>query len=246
MPVFFITADQVRDDTVRIEGPLLNHLQNSLRCQVGEEIWLGDDTRQRYRVLVVDINRRALTGRVLERQGLPRSGNPTLLIGQALLKGERMDWVIQKATELGVASLSPLVSRHVIARPRADRLMAQQQRWQRIALEAAQQAERWEVPVVHTTCDAAEFFAGQPADTVGLILNERGDGHSLASISLPRDPQARVAIAVGPEGGWTKEEREGALQRGFTPVTLGSRILRAETATLAALAILQSRLGELG
>ncbi|MGH7208038.1 MAG: RsmE family RNA methyltransferase [Nitrospiraceae bacterium] len=246
MPVFFITADQVQDDTVRIEGPLLHHLRNSLRCQVGEEIWLGDGARRRYRIQIIGINRRVLSGRVLERQRMPSSGSPALTIGQALLKGERMDLVIQKASELGAASLIPLVSRHVIARPRADRLVAQQQRWQRIALEAAQQAERWEVPVVHTTCNATEFFAGQPVHTVSLILSERGDGHSLTSVVLPCGPEGRVAIAVGPEGGWTKEERESALQCGFTPVTLGTRILRAETAALAAVSILQSRLGELG
>ncbi|OLD38375.1 MAG: hypothetical protein AUG11_00680 [Nitrospirae bacterium 13_1_20CM_2_62_14] len=246
MPVFFITADHVQDDTVRIEGPLLHHLRSSLRCQVGEEVWLGDDAKQRYRIQIVDINRRVLSGRILERQRMPSPTGPTLTIGQALLKGERMDWVIQKASELGAASLIPLVSRQVIARPRADRLVPQQQRWQRIALEAAQQAERWEVPVVHTTCEATEFFAGQPVHTVGLILTERGDGRSLASVALPSGPEGRVAIAVGPEGGWTKEERGNALHCGFTPVTLGTRILRAETATVVALAILQSRLGELG
>ena len=246
MPVFFITPDHVQDDTVKVDGPLLHHLRSSLRCRVGEEVWLVDDTRRRYRVRIVDINRRMLSGRILERQHMPCPSSPTLTIGQALLKGERMDWVIQKASELGAASLIPLVSRHAIARPRADRLVPQQQRWQRIALEAAQQAERWEVPVVHTTCEATEFFAGQPVHAVSLILSERGDGRSLTSVALPSGPAGHVAIAVGPEGGWTKEERGNALHCGFTPVTLGTRILRAETATLAALAILQSRLGELG
>jgi len=246
MPVFFITADQVRDETVRIEGPLLHHLRNSLRCRVGEEVWLGDGEKQRYRIQIVGITPRTLSGRILERQAMPSSGSPTFTIGQALLKGERMDWVIQKASELGAASLVPLVSRHVIVRPRADRLTAQQQRWQRIALEAAQQAERWEVPVVHTTREAMVFFAEQPAGTIRLFLSERADGAGLASVGLPRGPEGRVTIAVGPEGGWTKEERENALHHGFTPVTLGPRILRAETATLAALTILQSRLGELG
>ena len=246
MPVFFITPDHVQDDTVRIDGPLLHHLRSSLRCRVGEEVWLVDDARRRYRVQIVDINRRLLSGRILERQHMPSPSSPTLTIGQALLKGERMDWVIQKASELGAASLIPLVSRHAIARPRTDRLVPQQLRWQRIALEAAQQAERWEVPVVHTTCEATEFFARQPVHTVSLILSERGDGRSLTSVALPSDPAGRVAIAVGPEGGWTKEERGNALHCGFTPVTLGTRILRAETAALAALSILQSRLGELG
>src|SRR5881398_173917 len=107
MPVFFITADHVQDDTVRIEGPLLHHLRSSLRCQVGEEVWLGDEAKQRYRVQIVDINRRVLSGRILQRQRMPSPTSPTLTIGQALLKGERMDWVIQKASELGGSSRAP-------------------------------------------------------------------------------------------------------------------------------------------
>ena len=157
-----------------------------------------------------------------------------------------MDWVIQKATELGATSFIPLVGRYVIIRPKPARVVTQQQRWQRIALEAAQQAERWEIPTLAAPCQAAEFFAKQPPADVNLILTERGHGQSLASIPLPSSPESTIVIATGPEGGWAKEELTTALQHGFTPVTLGKRILRAETAVLAALSILQSRIGELG
>lgn len=246
MPVFFITATQVRNESLKIGGPLFHHLRSSLRCQVGEEIWLGDDERRRYLIRIVGLNRRELSGRVLEVQEGPSPNCPTITIGQALLKGDRMDWMIQKATELGATSLVPLISCHVITRPRAERLVPQQKRWQRIALEAAQQAERWDVPAVHASCETTEFFRKQPSPTVSLILSARGQGESLASVTLPCAPGSSVSVAVGPEGGWTKEELGCALECGFTPVTMGKRILRAETAALAALSIVQSRLGELG
>jgi 16S rRNA (uracil1498-N3)-methyltransferase len=157
-----------------------------------------------------------------------------------------MDWVIQKATELGAASFVPLIGRHVVIRPKTLRVATQQQRWQRIALEAAQQAERWEIPTVAAPCEATAFFSQQPPAVVNLILSERGPGQSLASVPLSNNPESTIVIATGPEGGWAREELGLALEHGFTPVTLGKLILRAETAALAALSILQSRLGELG
>lgn len=246
MPIFFITADQVQNGQLSIAGPLLNHLRTSLRVRVGEEIWFGDDQRRRYLVRVARIDRRELTGRVLDTRTGPVPRHPSITVGQALLKGDRMDWVLQKTIELGVASLVPLVSNRVIVRPRPGRLLSQQERWQRIVLEAAQQSERWELPTIQAPCEVEAFFVGQSSSSVRLILGERGPGESLVTVRLPSGPENQVTLAVGPEGGWTADELTMALDYGFTPVTQGTRILRSETATLAALAILQSRLGELG
>ncbi|MFQ5932276.1 MAG: RsmE family RNA methyltransferase [Nitrospiraceae bacterium] len=246
MPVFFVTATQIRNGEATITGPLLDHLRSSLRIQVGEQIWIGDEQRRRYLVRVSHLDRRALGGSVLEEQAGPSAKSPPITIGQALLKGERMDWVVQKATELGAAVLIPLIADRSIVRPRSARLRPQQGRWQRIAREAAQQAERWEIPTVSTPCEAVGFFKSQDRADYRVILCERGDGQNLASVALPRQPEQTIVMATGPEGGWRQEEVARALERGFVPVTLGRRILRAETATLAALSILQSRLGELG
>ncbi len=246
MPIFFITTDQVKNGQLTIAGPLLNHLRKSLRVRVGEEIWFGDDQRRRYLVRVARIDRRELTGHVLETRTGPGPLHPSIILGQVLLKGERMDWVVQKAIEMGVTSLVPLASHRAIVRPRPGRLLSQQQRWQRIVLEAAQQSERWELPTIQAPCEVKAFFVGQSSNAVRLILGERCPGESLATVRLPSGPETQVTLAVGPEGGWTVEEFGLAFDCGFTTVTLGTRILRSETATLAALAILQSRLGGLG
>ena len=245
MPVFFIAPECIDNGTVTIQGALLKHLRDSLRTQIEKELWVADGQR-RYRIRVEHIDRRHLQGRILSEQARPCRVNPSLLLGQAVLKGDRMDWAVQKATELGTAAIVPLISARVIARPKAERLGSQQERWQRIALEASQQAERWDVPAVKPPTRVSDFFTDDSLPLFRLILSERVDGLSLSSIELPTSPDTSIVLAVGPEGGWEKEELAQALDSRFTPVTLGRRILRAETAAVAAISIVQSRLGELG
>lgn len=245
MPVFFITAAQVHNGTVTIVGPLLDHLRASLRVQAGEEIRVGDEQRRRYRISITRIGRHELVGRIVQEEQEPDRRSPPLILAPALLKGDRMDWLVQKATELGVSSIVPLITRYSVVRPRATRIPHQRLRWERIALEAAQQSERWDIPTLEDPRDFDEFVPRQP-DTHGrLILNERASGHSLLAVPLPEDATRPIVLVVGPEGGWAPEELEQARARGFSFVTLGNRILRAETAALAGLSVLQSRLGEL-
>jgi 16S rRNA (uracil1498-N3)-methyltransferase len=246
MPVFFVSTDQIQNDLVTISGPLHHHLRTSLRYQVGNELWVGDERRRRYRIRLTHIDARQLIGEVVEEQAGPAPKAPRLVLGQALLKGERMDWVIQKATELGIAWMVPLVTKQTVVRPRTGRMDAQQERWERIALEAAQQSERWDVPIIEKPSDLREFCQAHTASATPLILQEREAKRGLGSVSLSREPGGTVVLLVGPEGGWREDEMAVAATCGFTPVSLGDRILRAETATLAALAILQMRLGELG
>jgi 16S rRNA (uracil1498-N3)-methyltransferase len=246
MPVFFITSQQIHNGVITITDPLLTHLRASLRVRSGEEIRVGDERRRRYLMRVVEVDGARLRGQIIEEQTAPPRPQHAISIGQAILKGEKMDWVIQKATELGMAQLTPLISSHAIVRPKPDRSVAQQERWQRIALEAAQQSECWECPQILAPCEARSYFQQGPPQSVNLILSERGPGWSLASCPLPAGGSSLIRMAIGPEGGWGEEEFAQAVESGFSPVTLGQRILRAETATLVALSLLQSRLGELG
>jgi 16S rRNA (uracil1498-N3)-methyltransferase len=246
MPVFFISADQIRENRISITGRLHQHLKASLRYRVGDELWVGDERRRRFRIHLSQVDGRRIIGEVLEQIEGPAPKSPSLILGPALLKGERMDWVIQKATELGVAGMIPLVSSQTVVRPRADRAESQRQRWEQVVLEAAQQSERWDVPNIGKPCSFDAFCKAHASTTARLILQERQAKYALGSIPLPRRPNETIVLVVGPEGGWREEEIKVAEANGFVAVTLGSRILRAETATLAALAILQSRLSELG
>jgi 16S rRNA (uracil1498-N3)-methyltransferase len=245
MPTFFVPSEAIVGPAVRITGQLLNHLRQSLRLHPGEVLTVTNDRGTRYRTEVIEVTSRALIGRIVETTETPAKASPSIVLAQALLKGEKMDWVIQKATELGVERIVPVGSNHSVVRPRADRIDHQRARWQRIALEAAQQSERWSVPVINEPATVSELLGRSTAARVKLLLAERSTGASLTTVSLPSTGD-EIWLLVGPEGGWQEEEVKETLDHGFTSVTLGPRILRAETAAIAAITVLQSRFGELG
>ncbi|WHZ14270.1 MAG: 16S rRNA (uracil(1498)-N(3))-methyltransferase [Nitrospira sp.] len=245
MPAFFIPSSDVHGSEITLTGDLCHHLQASLRVKPGESLWLTDEQRRRYHVQVSQLARQGLTVRILERREGPAETGPSLLLVQALLKGDHMDWVLQKASELGVRTVLPLVSQHGVVRPQAGRLAAQLSRWQRIATEAAQQSEQWQPPLVLEPLDSRRFFTALPA-TCALILAERREAIGLSKVPLPTQPTESLALIIGPEGGWAEEELSQALAQGCQQVSLGAHILRAETAAVTAVGIVQSRLGRLG
>ncbi|MCX5723901.1 MAG: RsmE family RNA methyltransferase [Nitrospirae bacterium] len=147
---------------------------------------------------------------------------------------------------MGVETLIPLHSTHSVIKLNPERLEHQRSRWERIARDAAQQSERWTLPTIADPLDLAQICRQYASAPVKAILAERSNGPSLATLPLPQDSQHPIVLLVGPEGGWAPDELKFAEEQGFLPLTLGPRILRAETAALAALSILQSRLDELG
>jgi 16S rRNA (uracil1498-N3)-methyltransferase len=230
-----------------VTGDLLTHLRDSLRIEVGETILVADGEDRRYRTEITASTKQSMTGRVIDVTSRPSQRTPSLILGQALLKGEKMDWVIQKTTELGVQTIIPIQSRLSIVQLKADRIEAQTARWQRIALEAAQQSEQWRVPAIASPLSLSSCTTQPSAQMLTLILTERRDQiSSLSSIALTTSPEASILVLVGPEGGWTEEEATTAAGAGCIPITLGPKILRAETAAMLAIGILQYRLGELG
>ncbi|MBH0192066.1 MAG: 16S rRNA (uracil(1498)-N(3))-methyltransferase, partial [Nitrospira sp.] len=213
---------------------------------VGEIVQFGDGASHRYRAEITDVSKQAITGRILDTVQEPPRHSPRLILGQSLLKGEKMDWVIQKATELGVDELVPVQSRHSVVQLKADRIDSQIARWHRIALEAAQQSEQWRLPTIVRPQSLATLLKSRETGTATLMLAERLDGASVRTVELPQDVTGSVLMLIGPEGGWSREEREQAEQAGILSITLGPHILRAETAAIAAVSIVQSRLGSLG
>jgi 16S rRNA (uracil1498-N3)-methyltransferase len=246
MPVFFVPPECVTPPTISMTGELLAHLKDSLRVAIGETLWFNDGQGTRYRVEIGDVSKHAITGQIVETILEPLRVAPHLILGQSLLKGEKMDWVIQKATELGVHEIRLIESRHSIVQLKADRLDHQLTRWQRIALEAAQQSEQWRIPMIVRPQSFTTLLSSDQTTSTILMLTERHDGKSLQTIALPQDTSSSLLVLIGPEGGWSTEERAIAERQGIESITLGSQILRAETAAIATIGILQSRLGRLG
>lgn len=246
MPTFFVAAEAVAPPTIRITDPLLRHLRDSLRLQNGEILTLTDPTGRRYRSEIVRITTKTIEARILDQTTAPVRTSPSITLAQALLKGDKMDWVIQKATELGVDRIVPVHSQHGVVRIRPERAGHQVARWERIALEAAQQSERWTLPTIEEPIDLAQLVSRYQSAPANIMLAERSTETPLTKVPLPTNVLQRIVVLVGPEGGWDDEELQMAREKGFQPVTIGERILRAETAALAAISIVQSRLGELG
>lgn len=246
MPVFFVSSECVSPPTISIAGDLLVHLRDSLRTKIGEIVMFGDGAGRRFRTEITELSARTMTGAILEVTTQPSADSPPLILGQAALKGEKMDWVIQKATELGVAGIIPLQTHHTVVQFRPERIEAQLTRWRRIALEAAQQSEQWHVPTIALPQPIKALLTGQTTVTRTFILAERQEGNRLQTVELPQDAIDSVLVLIGPEGGWSQEEMELAEQAGCQSITLGQQVLRAETAALATISILQSRLGKLG
>jgi len=197
-------------------------------------------------VEVTHVTQEAIDSRILGQQTEPVRKNSPIVLGQALIKGDKMDWVIQKATELGVETIVPILSTHSVIKLRLERVEHQRSRWERIARDAAQQSERWTIPAIAEPLDLAQVCRQYATASAKGLLAERSNGVSLATMPLPQNQGDQIIVLVGPEGGWAADEQHLAQEQGFLPLTLGPRILRAETAAIAAISILQSRLDEMG
>ena len=245
MPIFFISSRDIHGSIIPIQGSLFTHLHKSLRIQEGDRLLLNDEQRRRHRVQISQIDKNQLVAEILDTKTGPEIEKPSIILVQSILKGEKMNWVIQKATELGVAQIIPLLSERVISRPTSKQAEHQQARWQRIALEAAQQAERWDVPVICKIHTFTSFTTAPLSAALRFLLTEREYGDSLSTVQFPLQWEQSLTLMVGPEGGWTQSELLEAKRAGFHNITLGKRILRSETAAMAALSIVQARLGHM-
>jgi 16S rRNA (uracil1498-N3)-methyltransferase len=246
MPVFFVHSQMIQENTLTIQGPLHSHLTKSLRYRSGDHLWCGDAQRQRYYIRITSISSNSLVATILDRQSGPPTPLLSLTLGLAILKGDHMNWAIQKATELGVQTIVPLLTQRGVVRPSGSRAHAYQERWQRIAVDAAQQSERWDYPCIQLPCEFAAFLGVHPQESLAFILMERGSSNANSHLSLHKDSYGSLKLVSGPEGGWSEEEKKEAEKNNFQALTLGPTIFRAETAPLVALSLIQYQLGGLG
>jgi 16S rRNA (uracil1498-N3)-methyltransferase len=230
---------------LRLAGVDFRYLARVLRLGPGAELVLFDGLGREARARIVSVGGHEVEVEVEEPrvQEAPRRLHLTLMV--ALLKSEKMDLVVQKATELGVDRLVPVAAARSVVRLDPARAAARVSRWGKIAREAARQCGRADAPEVAAPLPLGEAVAQAPADAWKALLHEGTRAASLRSALPDRPPQAVVA-AVGPEGGFEAAEVDAAREAGFAVVGLGPRILRAETAALAALVVLGYALGDLG
>ncbi len=237
---FFIAPDMMNDDTVTLtDAALVHQMAHVLRLRPGNEVLLLDGLGTTYRTTLTAVGRTSVSGQITAREA--SRGEPALMLTLyvPLLRAERFEWVLQKGTELGVSRFIPTQCTHSLAADRAD--AHKLERWTRIVREAAEQSCRGRLPVVSdpqpfVTACATAATADLPlllweSTASGLRSVLRGHIQLLSATPLPT-----IAILSGPEGGLTSNELTTATEHGMIPVTLGARILRAETASIAATA----------
>lgn len=249
MPIYFIQSESIQNNRIVLTGDLAHHLRDVLRCEAGETVELVDEKRARYHTELTQVTKQKIVANILQKNEKPAPSRPSIFLAQAVLKGDKMDWAIQKATELGVNTILPVVTERTIVRPRAEREAHQIDRWQKIAKEASQQSGRSDIPMIRTVVSLDALLNNPPDVSLKLIPWEQEPKPSLKTVLAEPDLRGpagqlnkSMIVLIGPEGGLTPSEVDRARNTGWTSVSLGPRILRAETAGLAVLAILQYEL----
>jgi 16S rRNA (uracil1498-N3)-methyltransferase len=236
-------ADSWSDTTATIRGDRARHLARVLRAEPGMEFDVLAGGRA-WRSRIASVRPDSVEFLLIEELAAGRPLPVTLLL--SIFKFDRMEWAIEKAVELGVARIVPLVAERTekhLAAAAARRV----ERWRRIAAEAAQQSRRGDVPAIDPPERLTERVAGKQAPaSVRVLLSETEEDQTLLHILGGRrpDPAGDISLAIGPEGGWTAGEMARFEQSGWLAATLGPRILRVETAAIAALAVAAAALGE--
>jgi 16S rRNA (uracil1498-N3)-methyltransferase len=225
-----------------VSGDKARYLGKVLRLRVGDQIAVfngrdGEFDAQLSRISKHEVE--LLLGAARETQ---TESDLKIHLVQGISRGERMDLVVQKATELGVKRITPVLTEYGVVKLAAERATKRQEHWQKIAISACEQSGRTRPPLVEVPLTLKEWFGqrSQRAD-VELIL-QPGAATNLSAIAAP---QTKVCLMIGPEGGFSQSEYEDAGLCGFEPVSLGPRVLRTETAAISALAIAQSLWGDL-
>lgn len=246
MARFFVSPEQVKSGHITISGPDVRHITQVLRMGAGDIITVLDGEGRAYEARIENVSRDKVRCEILE-QG-QAGGEPPVRVTlvQGISKGDKMDLVMQKGTELGVTSLIPVICRYSVVKMTPRKAAERRDRWQRIAVEAAKQCRRSVVPRVATPATWQEALEDIPQEAVALMPYEGETDQKMRDVLRKLDAPSEVFIFIGPEGGIHPEEFEMAQWRGVIPVTLGPRILRTETAGLAALAMVLYEWGDLG
>ncbi|MEW5949398.1 MAG: 16S rRNA (uracil(1498)-N(3))-methyltransferase [Thermodesulfobacteriota bacterium] len=240
---FFLPREAFSEETAIIAGSDAHHIRNVLRLRRGDRIRVFDGSGLEYIAAISSMTDTGVELRLGEKISSVKEGPFRLSIGQALLKARKMDFIVQKMTELGVFALYPFICERTIPTADMEKMPHKKERWEKIAVEAAKQCNRHILPVIHDVQDMTSTLADCQKNDLKIMLWEKVSDNNLKRVLTQAQATERVCALIGPEGGFSAREAEEAVRAGFIPVGLGRRVLRAETATLAVISIIQYELG---
>ena len=243
---FFLDREMILSEKPTLTGPDVKHIRTVLRLKPGEEIFLFDGKGSEYRARITASTPKTIILSVLERFPSISESPVEITIGQGLLKAKKMDRIVRQVTELGIYALIPLLAKRSVPRPRPERWAEKEQRWETIAQESLKQCGRSQMPCLEPPTSFKELVAMSEAHDLKIIFHEGDSGlKSTPYLGDARDVR-KVLELIGPEGGFTPDEVQMALEGGFVCVSLGPRILKADTAVVAVCAVLQYAFGDAG
>ncbi len=245
---FYVEPPALAADRIEVPEALAHRLSRVLRLHVGDEIALFDGAGDEVRVRLDEVTDRRVVAAVVERYEAPPEPHTRLRLYQSITKGERFEWLLEKGTEIGVASFVPLLAARAVVKTAAEG--NRMDRWRRIVVEAAEQCGRGAVPSV----EAPQPFADALASAPGLLVvpyESAGPNAPNVRAAIDADVDAlfalgEVSLFIGPEGGYEESEIEQATAAGAKIVSLGDRVMRSETAGLVAATLVMDVIGELG
>ncbi len=245
MPRFFLSMEQIRDNRGVITGRELIHLRKALRLRPGDPVTVFDGSGLEYDAMIRSLSAEQAEIEILNSYQANRESALEMILAVGLTKGEKMDVVVEKAAELGAQAIIPFASVHAVPKLDEARARKRSERWAKIALSAAKQCGRSKVPQILPLCEF-ERLVGQPWEqTLKLLFWEREQSRTVREVYEKQSGVRSVLLAVGPEGGFSLEEANLAQKQGFESVSLGRRILRAETAAVSVMTLAQYLWGDL-
>ncbi|HHK5573376.1 TPA: 16S rRNA (uracil(1498)-N(3))-methyltransferase [Neisseria cinerea] len=239
MPRFHLPENLSVGQTVALPDNIVRHL-NVLRVRPNENITLFDGKGKAHTARLTVLEKRRAEAEILHEETADTESPLNITLIQSISSGDRMDFTLQKSVELGVTAIQPVISERCIVRLDGERAAKRLARWQEIVISACEQSGRNTVPPVLPIIGYREALDKMPSESTRLIMSINR-ARKLGDI---RQPSGAIVFMVGPEGGWTEQEEQQAFEVGFQAVTLGKRILRTETAALAAIAAMQTLWGD--
>lgn len=234
----------IKTKNLVLSDQLAHRIIRVLRMRVGDQILLCDPHGVEWVAEIVGIVANAVEVNLIERYFSEPEHTVSVALFQGVPKGEKMDFIVQKATELGVQRIIPMLTRRTVPRFTPDKARSKRERWQRVAISAAEQSGGKIVPEITPPISFAQAFDEASKADLWLLFYELAE-NSLREVLKSHSDASHIAIMVGPEGGFEPKEVEMAQRRGAKVVSLGRRILRTETAAIVAVALVLYELGEL-
>jgi len=246
MARFFLPRNKIQGGRGFIEGQELEHLRKSLRLTPGDHITVFDDNGREHEAIIIALSSERGEIELLRSYQAERESPLEITLALGLTKGEKMDFVVEKATELGVQTIVPFISARTVPKLDQKKIEKRVERWQKIALSAAKQSGRTRIPEILAVCHLKELVKQSFPNSVKLLFWEKEAERKLSHVREAEATVGSVVIVIGPEGGFREEEADMARSHGYNLVGLGKRILRAETAAVTAMSLVQFLWGDLG